>query len=262
MTKRKNDLKQPADKNFDKIAKKFAQNIYGTSKGIVRQRVLMRDLSTLDLEHSAPLSVIDIGGGQGQIAIELAKSGHHITLCDISSEMLSIAKQRVSALGLDSQFQYVHAPLQQLPELLDNDYDLVMCHAVFEWLTDARKAMDILTHFKRAGGVISLMFYNLHAKRLGNILVGNFDYVRNGLQVKKTVSLNPQHPLEPQEVLNWCDELSLNVIKKSGVRCFHDYLKDPSMKDSNLDEIIEMELAWGEQEPYASIARYMHLLLK
>ncbi|MGL5407607.1 MAG: tRNA uridine 5-oxyacetic acid(34) methyltransferase CmoM, partial [Shewanella sp.] len=32
------------DKNFDKLAQKFAKNIYGTPKGEIRASVLWRDL--------------------------------------------------------------------------------------------------------------------------------------------------------------------------------------------------------------------------
>ena len=35
------------DRNFDDIAEKFARNIYGTTKGKIRQAVVWQDLTTL-----------------------------------------------------------------------------------------------------------------------------------------------------------------------------------------------------------------------
>ena len=51
------------------------------------------------------------------------------------------------------------------------------------------------------GGVLSLMFYNIDAKRFSNIVYGNFNYVLRDLAYKKKVSLSPQNPLDPRAVL-------------------------------------------------------------
>ncbi len=52
------------DRNFDDIAEKFARNIYGTTKGMLRQAILWQDLDTLLATFgSRPLRIIDAGGG-------------------------------------------------------------------------------------------------------------------------------------------------------------------------------------------------------
>ena len=57
------------DRNFDDIADKFAQNIYGTTKGRIRQAILWQELDALlTTLPDRPLHVLDVGGGQGQIA--------------------------------------------------------------------------------------------------------------------------------------------------------------------------------------------------
>lgn len=54
------------DRNFDDIADKFTQNIYGTTKGKIREAVIWQDLnSLLDLLPSKPLKILDAGGGEG-----------------------------------------------------------------------------------------------------------------------------------------------------------------------------------------------------
>ena len=82
------------DKNFDNRASTFKNNIYGTGKGKIREAVLMRDLEELTVGRDK-LRILDIGGGQGQIALQLAKKGHEVTLTDISEEMLTIAKSKI-----------------------------------------------------------------------------------------------------------------------------------------------------------------------
>ena len=103
-------------------------------------------------------------------------------------------------------------------------------------------AIAQLRQLLEPGGMLSLMFYNKDAKRFANILFGNFDYVAADFQVKKKVSLNPQHPLTPDDVLRWCQAAGFKVIQKTGVRCFHDYLRDRGLQHSHFDQLLALEL--------------------
>ena len=50
------------DRNFDDIAEKFSRNIYGTTKGQLRQTILWQDLDKLLAEFGdRPLRVLDAG---------------------------------------------------------------------------------------------------------------------------------------------------------------------------------------------------------
>ncbi len=64
------------DRNFDDLADKFSQNIYGTTKGKIRQAILWDELEKIlpDLS-SHPLSVLDAGGGIGQVSSGTGPSG-------------------------------------------------------------------------------------------------------------------------------------------------------------------------------------------
>lgn len=68
------------DRNFDDIAEKFSRNIYGTTKGQLRQAILWQDLDRVLAEMGPQkLRVLDAGGGEGQTAIKMVKawaSGH------------------------------------------------------------------------------------------------------------------------------------------------------------------------------------------
>ena len=133
---------------------------------------------------------------------------------------------------------------------------------MFEWLDDPFTALKTLQHFCKPGGFISLMFYNQAGQTLSNLVYGNFDYIKAGMKAKKVVKLNPQSSIDSDDVYKWCDLLGLAVLKKIGVRCFHDYMRDISKWNSDFDNILEMELKYSQIEPYASIGRYTHLLIK
>lgn len=253
-------MKKTQDRNFDSIAQKFQRNIYQTTKGQLRQEVLLRDLLALpDLQLAQ--DILDVGAGQGQLALELAKYGHSLLLADISDAMLQLAAQQACQLGLKQRIQYQQSSLQQLSEQ-GKTYPVVLCHAVLEWLADPKAAIQQLKRLVSDGGLLSLMFYNLDAKRFGNLLYGNFDYVADGLTTRKTVSLSPQHPLIPSEVINWCEAAGFQLLSKTGVRCFHDYLREPSMQQSHFKQLLALELQYNRQEPYASLGKYVHLLLR
>ncbi|SNY51085.1 S-adenosylmethionine-dependent methyltransferase [Arsukibacterium tuosuense] len=258
-------MNKDTDRSFDGIAAKFQRNIYQSSKGEIRQQVLLRDLSTLPLLQ-VPCQVLDVGAGQGQISLALAKMGHSVHLTDISAEMLAIAAGAATAQGLtttgpDAQLRFSQQSLADLSRNVQRQYPLVLCHAMLEWLAEPAAALKQLSLLVATGGVLSLMYYNKDAMRLSNILYGNFDYVAADLKVKKKVSLSPQNPLEPLLVEQWYQQAGFSVISKTGVRCFHDYLQNRSMQQSHFSQLLELELKYNRQEPYASLGRYTHLLL-
>lgn len=250
--------KRDSDQNFDSHSRTFKNNIYGSSKGKIREAVLMRDLTEYLADKQA-LTILDVGGGQGQIALQLAKLGHKVTIADISQEMLELAQQNAAEQGLYS-LTYLHQPLQNLPSVLTEQYDLVLCHAVFEWLEQPQQAFAILDQFCRPQGAISLMFYNAVGQMYSNLCYGNFEYIDAGFKAKKVVKLNPQSALEPDHVLQWAAELKLKQDLISGVRCFHDNMRDISHWQTKLEPIIEKELEYSRKPPYLFMARYIHAL--
>ena len=97
------------DRNFDDIAEKFSRNIYGTTKGQLRQAILWQDLDRVLAEMGPQkLRVLDAGGGEGQTAIKMAERGHQVILCDLSAQMIDRAKQAAEAKGVSDNMQFIH----------------------------------------------------------------------------------------------------------------------------------------------------------
>lgn len=258
-------MNKTTDRSFDGISAKFQRNIYQSSKGEIRQQVLLRDLSSLAVLQQ-PCQVLDVGAGQGQISLALAKMGHTVHLTDISAEMLAIAAETAATVGLQvsgaaATVRFSKLSLAELSQNTQQQYPLVLCHAMLEWLAEPGTALTQLYQLVAPGGMLSLMYYNKDAKRLSNILYGNFDYVSADFKVKKKVSLSPQNPLEPKQVEQWYQQAGFTLISKTGVRCFHDYLQNRSQQQSHFGQLLDLELKYNQQEPYASIGRYTHLLL-
>ena len=242
------------DQNFDDIANKFELNIYGSSKGRLRHELFMHHLHrTLDL-HSQPLTMLDAGGGTGVMTQAMLALGHSVTLTDISADTLALAKQK---FGDNPQSTIIQQDILSLPQ---QHYDLVICHAVLEWLQNPLPVIDKLISLVKPGGYLSLSFFNQDAQRFSNIFYGNFDYVEQGMKVKNQVRLSPNNPQKPQLILEHIADTDLKVIHKAGIRCFHDYLKDKNQQLSHYEQIKRLEIQYGDQHPYLWLGKYFMLI--
>lgn len=258
------------DRNFDDLAKRFKKNIYGGLKGDIRLAVLERDCR----EHipAVPFGcetrtwrILDAGGGQGQFSLQLAKAGHKVVICDISAEMLKLAEQQVIEAGLGENVQLIHCALQDLPQHLspaELSFDLVICHAVMEWTQEPKELLPCLLRHMKPGGYLSLTFYNLNSLIYKNLLRTNFKKIIEQSYGGSKGSLTPINPLDPNRVMQWLMELPLVVLAHSGIRVFHDYIFNEEHRARAPEQLLQMELAFSQQEPYRSLGRYIHLLAK
>ncbi|EIQ76604.1 protein smtA, partial [Shigella flexneri 1235-66] len=109
----------------------FSRNIYGTTKGQLRQAILWQDLDRVLAEMGPQkLRVLDAGGGEGQTAIKMAERGHQVILCDLSAQMIDRAKQAAEAKGVSDNMQFIHCAAQDVASHLETPVDLILFHAV------------------------------------------------------------------------------------------------------------------------------------
>lgn len=255
------------DRNFDDISAHFEKKIYGGLKGQIRLAVLRHDIfgwvKSWQQTHNRPLRVLDVGAGLAQISIELAKDGHDVTINDISANMLEIAKQNA---GETAQTIIWHTcPYQQLDDKLTGKYDLILCHAVLEWLAEPKLIMDFFDRWlvddRAEKGVLSLCFYNPASFVYRNLVMGNFNLLHNKDFKADNGSLTPNHPVAKDEVLAWINDHHYQILHTSGLRVFHDYSPLKRGGHTNPQAVIEMEVAYSGQDPYKWLGRYLHFLV-
>ncbi len=264
--------KQPInqDRNFDDLAKRFQKNIYGGLKGEIRLAILERDFR----EHFAvapfgehpspkPLRILDAGGGQAQFSLSFARAGHSVVICDISAEMLKLAEQEVIAQGLQARVQLIHCAIQDLSQHLDEDaheFDVVLCHAVMEWVANPSDLLATLMFYVKSQGFLSLTFYNLHSLIYKNLLRTNFKKIQQQDFGGSRGSLTPINPLYPEDVFEWLNQLPISRLATSGIRVFHDYIFNEEHRERDPQSVIELELEFSRKQPYQLLGRYIHVL--
>ncbi|MDP2141225.1 MAG: methyltransferase domain-containing protein [Gammaproteobacteria bacterium] len=262
-----------SDRNFDDLAPRFARNVYGGLKGELRLAVLRRDflefipvallpVSTID----KPLRVLDAGGGQGQFSLQLAACGHHLTLCDISNEMLNLARRQAVSSGV-ADVEFVHTSIQDVTRQINDGkrepFDLVLCHSVLEWVADQEGLVMALQSLLRADGHLSLTFYNRHGLVMKNLLRGRRPPILDDNFLPSAGSLTPTRPLNPQQVLDWMQQTGVwQILCHSGIRVFHDLLLTEEGRAMSAEDLLALELELSRQEPYRALGRYQHVLAR
>ena len=245
------------DRHFDALASRFAEKIYGGAKGEIRLAVLQTDLTEVLPEK--PLRVLDIGAGLGHMALWLAERGHAVTVVEPAAPMLDAARERFALAGHSATF--IQAPWQGLAEQLQQPFDLVLCHAVLEWLAEPQSILPLLHQLTARDGWLSLAFYNRDALVYRNLLKGHFRKLRNDALAGEKQSLTPQRPIDPRE-LEQQMAAYWQIEQRSGVRVFHDYMPPEFQARAERAELLEMELAYRRHPAYAGLGRYLHWLCR
>lgn len=254
-----------ADRNFDDLAGRFANNIYDNPKGQIRLQLVRDELLTVcpQLSEGKKLRILDAGCGMGQMTAMLSAMGHDVVCCDLSQAMLTETKLAVTNANPAAlaNTRFIQSSVQALDQHLAGEvFDLIIFHAVLEWMEEPKEGLQSLLKWLKPGGTLSIMFYNLHSLIFKNLLRGNFRKIDEKDFRGDQGSLTPINPLDPATVEQWLCESGLTVLSKRGIRSFYDYM-DHSMKHKKLtiatEDIIRMEKEYGVREPYRSLARYM-----
>ena len=248
------------DTNFDDLAEHFEKRIYGSRKGKIRLAVLERDLRIhIPNLESSHLQILDIGAGLAQMGIQLAQMGHHVCINDISANMLALAKKQAEQHHISKQITWHHGPLQSLSE---SHYDVILCHAVLEWLHEPKQLFEKLSALASVNTVVSLMFYNFDALVFHNLIRGNFKKVNNSDFSGMKGGLTPPNPLKPSWVEDNLQTHGFEVFYKSGVRVFSDYVGVKHGGNAHDEDVLKMELEYSSQLPYLNLGRYIHYLCR
>ena len=249
----------PQDRNFDGLADKFARKVYGGLKGEIRLAVIWRDLVAMipAIEGGRPLRILDVGGGLGQFTVRLAALGHRVVYNDVSAQMHQKARDLAQQHRLDGHIKWCHSPYQDLVDL--GKFDLVLCHAVIEWLADPGSLIAELKAFIAEDGYLSLTFYNQSGLVYRNLIRGNFRLLETDFK-PDAGSLTPAHPMLPSTVTKWLEASELDLCCSSGIRVFHDYVTTVRGGHEDPQSVIDMELKHSLIEPYKWLGRYLHFI--
>jgi S-adenosylmethionine-dependent methyltransferase len=108
----------------------------------------------------APAKLIDIGGGPGRYAIALAQHGYYVTLVDLSSVSLALAKQKAAEVDVELE-AFVHANALDLTALPEASFDAALLLGPLYHLLqeeERRKALQQASRLIKPGGLVFASF--------------------------------------------------------------------------------------------------------
>ncbi|MBA8882546.1 class I SAM-dependent methyltransferase [Dokdonella fugitiva] len=129
---------QPAGNYYDK---------YRTANPIAR-RLMRGFLDAFDsLVERVPVSnALEIGCGEGELSIRLARRGFRVRGCDISADIVGEARRRAHAAGVEASFW--PQPIETI-DVAAEAAPLVVCCEVLEHVDDPLRAIDALAGLAR-----------------------------------------------------------------------------------------------------------------
>ncbi|WP_158584045.1 methyltransferase domain-containing protein [Salinibius halmophilus] len=237
---------------FDQLADRFSDKIYGSTKGRLRLAVQQDAISQLPSFSSQAWRVLEIGGGLGHLSEWLAQNGHQVLMTEPSEKMVAAAKQRLQLTSVDVQ----QASYQSLSVEQHGQFEMVTVCAVLEWLADPQAALKRAYELTAPGGYLVVMAYNRDAQRMTRFLNGTgvqslLDRPGNGRCMMPTTLFSAS------DLRGWLEALGGNVIDWRGIRCINDWIPDLPF-----EEILQIETAINQEEPWRSLARYQHIIVR
>lgn len=117
--------------------------------------IRLRDYELAEIGDVAGKELLHLQCHFGIDTLSWARLGARPTGVDYSEPAITLARSLAEELGLDARF--VLSPIEDLPEVLDGDFDVVYTsRGVICWLPDLRRWAEVIAHFLRPGGVFYL----------------------------------------------------------------------------------------------------------
>lgn len=120
---------------------------------LLQKKMIWHQLAKIDFNY-----VLDFGSGKGNTANYLAKN-HDVIAIEPSEQILCNRT-------CENQYTQLTGSLDQLKTIDDLSMDLILCHNVFEYMTDISSVMKEFLRILKKGGVLSIVKHN----RLGRVM--------------------------------------------------------------------------------------------
>jgi len=210
----------------------------------------------LDALPAAPATVVDAGGGTGQLAVALARHGYRVTVVDTSAAMLATCAQRAADAGgqVAARVATVQGDAADLPDLLGpGGQEAAVCHDLLTRVDDRAALLASLAGVLAPGGVLSLGFANRDwlALRAG----------RRGDHAAALRAVRGGEAMTLAEAETELEKAGFELVTASGVGVFAD-AGDDELDPGELATLVQLERLVAGREPYRSSARTLHLVAR
>lgn len=121
-----------------------------------------------------PANVVDVGGGSGADAVQIARRGHRVTVVDPSANALATLERRAADAQVADQIVAAQGEIGSLSDIIPvAEADFVLCHGVLEVVDEPLTAIRELATVAARGAVVSVVVTNRHGAVAGRVITGH-----------------------------------------------------------------------------------------
>lgn len=222
----------------------------------------------VDLGGDRPLSIVDVGGGTGGLAVRIARLGHRVTVIDPNADALASLQRRAADAGVDALVRGVQGDATDLgAHVEDGSADLVLCHGVLDVLEEPAGALERMYAALRTGGIASVVVYGRTAGVLARALAGQFDRAAALLDARiEDWDLDESGPrrFTSAEIGDLLGRHGLAVDRVDAVRVFADLIPSALVdgEPGARRALLELERSVAGRPEYAALASQLHAVAR
>lgn len=205
------------------------------------------------------LKILDFGSGFGITASHMAADNHVVAIepdrcmCDMRIK--------------ENDYIQINGDIEKLKEFNDENFDLIFCHNVFEYVENKDAHMRAFTRLLKSGGKLSLIKHNHFGRIMQRIAHDNDLKTAMGLlngEPAYAQNFGEIRYYDLSDIINWQQAYKYRQAENYGIRTFFALNSDDIIKsDENwLDSMFELEIKASRIAEFRNIAFFNHLILQ
>ena len=221
------------------------------SQGVLRQ-LLESQLAELIPGEGRALDIVDLGGGTGGLAAELASKGHRVTVVDPSPDALASLERRAVDAKLTSRIIGLQGDASDLVRLAgERSADVVVCHRVLEVVDSPAEALTAMAAVLRPGGVLSLLVSQRHAVVLSQALAGH-------IALSRRTFADPRR-FDHDHVIGLVQHAGYTVLASHGIGAIAVHVPEALIDAEAYAELGALEAEISQDPTFRALAPHVHV---
>jgi S-adenosylmethionine-dependent methyltransferase len=233
--------------------------------------VLDAQLDELVPGEQRSLDVVDLGGGTGGLAIDVARRGHHVTVVDPSPDALASLERRLADDHLEGTVAARQGDASDLVALLGREaVDVVLCHRVLEVVDDPAAVLSAAAAVLRPGGALSLLVAQKHALVLSQAVAGNLAAAADRTAAGSWATTSPPGASPPTTpaprrldfagVTALVEAAGFAVLEADGIGSVAELVSEAAVESPDAwADLLALETAVSRDPAFRALAPHLHV---